>query len=383
MTDLAHSFDIESPVRRVPTRRHRGTRRHSALEILAVGSLLYGGAALLNAEHLHDTAERQPYGTTRDIEMGATGALRWVSRTLQLDRPARALRGDVAAARSISSGTVEPERPVFTAVALASATPSPTSTSSVRSTSATPAPTQRTDRRVTTTPTTAMPATPATTAPAVLNAPTREHPMKLWVGGDSISQGIGLSLARFDSSSGVSKTAQRGQLSSGLTRPDVYDWARAVATTLDQPGGPPEVMVFIIGANDTQTMRTPTGNAEFGSDAWIAEYRTRVRAVMAETAGRTHMVWVGLPVASRSALEERLTIIDRIEREEAAAFPHVSFLDLRTRLSPDGGYQAYCDPGSGELMLCRANDGVHFTTSGYDLVARLVLERISALLPSG
>ena len=91
---------------------------------------------------------------------------------------------------------------------------------------------------------------------------------------------------------------------------------------------------------------------------------------------------MGWPAPVRQAsLEKQLRVIDDIFRSEAALHPHSSYVDLRAAFGStvDGSYDPYCHGEGSSQTLCRSNDGVHFTETGYDRLAALVVQRARTL----
>ena len=404
------------------TYRRPRRRMRSALDVLVVGAIAYGGAALLNASHLHRQAARLPLDSSaRPGALAATGSIRWISQLVGLDQPGayvdriRSVRTDVSpigrapSHRPIGSlgraepdgGSVAPPRATTPAgvpaavVVDANASADriehvtnirrrqPLDEATITGDAATHlaaraaedgnavAATSSTTRLPTTT------AAPTTTVPrVVLRAPTAQDPWRVYVGGDSLAQGVGPALERIGTDSKLMQVQPRGVLASGLSRPDTFNWPTEIANTAR---GSSEIVVLVFGANDPQTMATPSGNVEFGTPEWEAEYRRRVDEVLDALDGKT-VVWLGLPVVGRPDLERQLVILDRIYREATANRKNVSFVDVRALTSSDGiSYEPYLDGGNGEQFLARTNDKVHFTVRGYDTLANAVVTRLLEL----
>ena len=365
MTDLLHRTTavVERPT---PGRRPR-VRRLSALQVILVGMVAYGGAALLNAEHLHQLAARQPFGWRRDVTLMAASGLRWTSRTMHLDGPGHL----------VDRPESTPARPLAAAVmptAASATTTATTSTARVRAIAPDPAPNAAlpTDTAASVTTTTALP------IPSALRVPTTMTPLAVWVGGDSIAQGVGSALGTLASHQHLLAVTAAGRISTGLARPDFFDWPGAVDHALTTAR--PEAVVVAFGANDPQPVQTADGTpVTFGTDAWRLDYRARVAAVMNRASPGRPMVWVGLPVAREATLETKFAFIDQIYRDEAARHPAVVYVDTRALFSPDGTFQAYRIAVDGRQHLVRAGDGVHFTGEGYDVIAAAIQAKLLAL----
>jgi hypothetical protein len=170
--------------------------------------------------------------------------------------------------------------------------------------------------------------------------------------------------------------------STGLTRPDYYDWPGHLRGVLGQSPRP-EVVVVLFGANDMQPIMTPTGVAGVGTDGWRREYARRVDALMTDlTRGGADVYWVGQPPMRSATLSARMAMVDRIFAAQAARHPDVTFVDAwPVFASTDGGFSADLPDASGHLVRVRDDDGVHLTPAGGDLLARATLQAVSARWP--
>jgi hypothetical protein len=335
------------PRRRRTRPRVEGERRlWSAGHALVVCVLALLIGALLNAPGIHKSAYNQPDGWKRDVALAVTGPLNAVSHALFLDRP----RAGVQAAIG-RSGIDE----IDTDIGLED------------DGAGTPA---------------AEPPPPSET-PAAKPTFTPKRPFRLWIAGDSlvIVPGFAIQRAVADNRAVVPVGELEGQVASGLTRPDVFNWFDEIRTKLRELK--PNAIVLAFGANDTNDYMTglPEGVsvASFGSEAWLGEYRRRVAGVfdLARRAG-AHVVWIGLPVTDDASRSARFGIVNAAAAAEARERPNtVSFIDTYLLLAgPDGGYAEYLtSPGGGQVKV-RSPDGIHFEPAGGDIVADKVLEAL-------
>jgi hypothetical protein len=318
---------------------------------VAVAALLLG--ALLNAEALEDTASAQPFGWRRDVASAAVSPLLEVSRTLRLTAPRRWLED----ALDRPHPRTEEPRP-----------PATTTTTTRRAEPGAPAPT-----------------TTTTTADDLARrVPSAEAPLRLLVAGDSMTEALGpVLLARADAT-GVVAGQRELRYSSGLTRPDYFDWPAELGRLLERDD--PEAVVIMLGANDAQAIMTGQGPAAFGTPAWVTEYRARVAGAMDSLAadGRT-VYWVGQPIMRSAGFDQRMQLVTRIYREEAARRAGIRFLDTRPLFAVDGGYTAYLPGANGDPVLVRREDGIHLTPAGAERLATAVLAAIGRdwTLPGG
>jgi hypothetical protein len=200
--------------------------------------------------------------------------------------------------------------------------------------------------------------------------------MRLWVGGDSLAVTPGESLINLAPSTNVINALGPvdGHVSTGLARPEVFNWAAYLATVAANVK--PNVVVFTVGSNDDQTLTGGGGGSSFGSQGWIDEYRRRVGGVMDQVIGSgATLFWVSVPpVADVARYEDRYRLIDQIVEQEAARRPgKVAYVDMGKALgAPGTGYSAFVTNPDGSLVQVRTSDGIHVTRAGGDRVAAAV-----------
>lgn len=223
--------------------------------------------------------------------------------------------------------------------------------------------------------------TPPTTDPSATSAPSpaitgvvgeidqlpkgralsHDDPLRLWIGGDSLSGAIGPVIGQYSEDSGVVDALVDFKVSSGLAT-QVRDWPEYAADLISEED--PEAIVFMVGANDAIVVDS--------SGEWEDDYRRRVQEMMDLLVGgdahRT-VFWIGSPPMRLAEREEGILELNRVYEEEALLRPDVIYVDAYTMLEgPDGGYSSsiYIE-GQGTLYV-RSGDGVHFTTAGAEWV---------------
>ncbi|MEJ7585204.1 MAG: DUF459 domain-containing protein [Acidimicrobiales bacterium] len=323
-----------------------GARPLAAARVIVVGLVAFSLAGLLNADSLYAQASRQPYGWKRTVARGAMGPVRRLSHATHLNRP-RILIED-AIGRDDGPGRT--------------GGPTPDGRSRVTVTTRPPE------------------APPPTIAPRL---PTQENPLRLWVGGDSMAQVFGESVVDKAGSRGTITPTLDYRISTGLTRPDYFDWPAHLRD--DVLPTDPEVIIIMFGANDAQPMEVDGTPYKVRTPEWQQEYRARVALTMDLLAGDGRLViWVGQPRMRDGDFDERMGILDEIYQGEAASRPWVRFLDSRVVLAPEGGgFAAYLPGEDGQPNLARQGDGIHLTRYGGDRLADATLAVIDLELAAG
>ncbi|HMC68791.1 MAG TPA: DUF459 domain-containing protein, partial [Mycobacteriales bacterium] len=205
------------------------------------------------------------------------------------------------------------------------------------------------------------------------------HPLRLWVGGDSLAGSFGPSLGDLVSATGVVATQIDYKVSSGLWSNDIRDWyGRA---TEQMRSANPEAVVFMIGTNDTPVVNNVDANHN-GIPDWEELYRVKVARMMDLFVGSTHrtVFWLGAPTLGTKSLDSAAVKIDKVAKAEAAKrSPDVVFVDTyRMFEGPDGSYSRTIVDETGSTITARIGDGVHFTPSGAQYLAHAVFRLIDA-----
>lgn len=212
------------------------------------------------------------------------------------------------------------------------------------------------------------PAPLPTPTPVPRQLPASAEGLRLWSDGDSTSYFMTTALfAEWSNRGGVPVRQADYRISSGLWRPDFFDWPAFIQSEMALYD--PDVAVLMLGANDANQITS------------YAEYAARVGRTMdlLYREGRI-VVWVGQPNMGRSDLAASIPAVNRVFQEQAAARPWVIYVDSWTLTSwSDGTFAAALPDASGLDQVLRGSDGVHFTTAGG---RRLALGVLAALFGS-
>lgn len=306
--------------------------------LVVVVALIVG--TVLNAPGLYKTARTQPPGWKRDVALIVMTPVRWVSVHLGLSLPREFLQSATGQTGADKINTFVPN-PV------ASSTPA-----------------------LITTTTTAKPiATPFSKA-------------RIWVAGDSLAVTPGQSFLRRADSAVTDIRGVDGRVSTGLARPDVFNWFSHVKSETARTDA--QVVVLTFGANDDQYLVGGPGGRSvgpFGSDAWKEEYRRRVGAMMDQVITENRkVIWTGIPIVRNDERSLRYAEMNAIYRDEAAKRPgNALFVDTWPLFTDPSGLYADDLVVGGEVQRVRAPDGIHFTRTGGDLIADAQLRALGTL----
>jgi hypothetical protein len=224
-------------------------------------------------------------------------------------------------------------------------------------------------------PTPAPPASPVEPLEALPN-PSTDNKLRVAVVGDSFAIGLASAVGSALDPELVQVSAQ-GELATGLARPDAFDWPDRVRRIVRDFR--PEVLVVMLGSNDAQSISYPGGRfISTGSHEWVLAYRAEIEELISvATEGGARVAWVGLPPMKEGIRHRWARQLNQEYAEVAAAHPESTFVDTwETFARRDGSYTAYLRDEEGNTDLVRAADGVHFSPTGYRMVADLIIDRM-------
>jgi hypothetical protein len=190
--------------------------------------------------------------------------------------------------------------------------------------------------------------------------------------GDGLAGGLGAGLTRLAEAQGDLEIVNRFQESSGLARPEVYDWAEALPKIM--AGKDFTDAVILIGVNDRQPIRAGDARYDFGTPEWAQAYRANAERLLEvlNLAG-VKIRWVALPPMGDARYDADMQAVAALQRQAAEA-KGVAYVDLRRDFSaPDGGYTDTGPDDTGVVRKLRASDGITFYKQGNNRLAQLVL----------
>lgn len=218
-----------------------------------------------------------------------------------------------------------------------------------------------------------------TSAPVTTGAwfPTPAEPLRLHIMGDSMVQFFGHVMVGLANDTGVIEASTEHQLSSGLSRPDFYDWPTRIVDVMATEN--PDAVVLMFGGNDAQAIVVDGQIARRFSDAWVAEYSARVGHVMdlVTTDPDRVLIWVGQPIMEDPDYDSRMQRVNEIFDAEAAKRDRVHYVDTRNLFrGPNGGFSRYVADADGQLADVRLTDGVHLSTLGGRWLSQVLLDEL-------
>lgn len=168
--------------------------------------------------------------------------------------------------------------------------------------------------------------------------------------------------------------ARRGKSSSGLARPDFFDWMKEARRLVSKHS--PAACVVMLGGNDSQSLHMGDGWIKWGEPGWRGEYASRVSDLVDLLSPNGQPVcWLGLPIARSPAYRRKLELINEIIKENVDGHGSGNFVSTWSTLTRGGEYTATMTVG-GKEQAVRGDDGIHLTVAGANVLERKVRSQI-------
>ena len=223
--------------------------------------------------------------------------------------------------------------------------------------------------------------TPAGAQPAV--APPPAAKVKVAFVGDSTGDGLWGGMTQLTLRNACLKVnVELGRFaknSTGLTRPDRFNWATEAARIADTYK--PSLYMMSLGLNDRQSVVENGQVTLENSAAYPAKYKERVTAVLkVVAAANASLLWVGLPAMRAAAADRDGRIKNMYFSEAVAEFGGAGIQYVEPwKLNPEADEDKFASYGpdiNGRIVQIRQSDGEHFTAAGDLLVAVYLLPKM-------
>ncbi|MFA6375803.1 MAG: DUF459 domain-containing protein [Candidatus Paceibacterota bacterium] len=173
---------------------------------------------------------------------------------------------------------------------------------------------------------------------------------------------------------------RQGKVSSGLSRPDFYDWHQAAKKTIAE--FKPNVAIIMMGTNDAQSFEVVENQKKqvinFGTNEWDRRYQSRAELFIKEFTDRGSIVyWIGLPAMRVGAYDAKIKRLSKLQEAAVKNNSQAKFISS-TELMSDGqtAYQPFMPDKNGIMRATRNPDGTHLSYFGGTLLVEKILEKL-------
>jgi hypothetical protein len=219
-------------------------------------------------------------------------------------------------------------------------------------------------------------ATPAVSPPAEEPA---EAVFRILVVGDGLAGGLGAGMTRLTQDDPQFEIINRFNESSGLARPEVYDWPNAVSKIVSDR--PVNAVVVLVGVNDRQDIRSGNFRYPFRSPDWVKGYEANIlRLLDAAKSSSAQIFWVSIPPMADPGFDGDMRYLSEIQAKLVTS-KGGRFVDVRPAfLAADGSYVDKGPDETGSERKLRSRDGIGFFKQGNNRFGQLVLADIKSAM---
>ncbi len=205
---------------------------------------------------------------------------------------------------------------------------------------------------------------------------------RILVIGDALGGGLGAGLSRMAEPEPRFEIVNRFQETSGIARPEVYDWPASLPKIME--GKEFKAVVVLLGAYDRQAIREGDFRLVFNTSEWKAAYEAKIDELLdVLNAAGLKVFWVAIPPMGDAKYEADMKIVAALQKQEVLSKGQV-YVDLRSAfLTPDGEYTDKGTDETGEVSRLRSRDGIAFLRLGNNRFGQLLLAEIKRVIGTG
>jgi hypothetical protein len=204
--------------------------------------------------------------------------------------------------------------------------------------------------------------------------------------GDSMADGLwGAMFRRIGKNKCLAKKItliRKAKNGTGLARLDQFNWVEEMKTLAKDANV--DLFIGSFGINDRQAIVEPDKTrVEFGSPQYDAKYKAVLsEAVQGALSQGSSVLVAGLPVMMEQAANADAAAKNELFAEviKDIGSDHASYAPPWSSSSGDDRYRPYLPNANNALIQVRAQDGVHFTPAGYDMVLNALFPAIREAL---
>jgi hypothetical protein len=204
-------------------------------------------------------------------------------------------------------------------------------------------------------------------------------PHNIAVFGDSLADGAWSGLYQELKAEPQDELYRDSKVGTGITRPDYDDFVAGFTASL-APEHVTDVVVMFGANDDGSSLRDETHKGYlYATPGWTKVYQARVQNIVTTCERQGIKVfWLGLPVMRDAQRNQGALFLNGIIQQVVTGNGGI-FVPLEDDFKDTGGnFATHLPDAQGDLRDVRAEDGVHFSFYGYDLIAKKVLAEILA-----
>lgn len=205
-------------------------------------------------------------------------------------------------------------------------------------------------------------------------------PIRILLTGDSLMESLGPQMKKDLAGYENITLIPIGKRSTGLSRPDFYNWPAVLEKNLQQHR--PNIVVMWVGTNDPQNIHGMTGLGEPCSRKWLNAYTYKLIEITKICQKyNARIIFMSPPVMDEEPLDTQLKAITDI-MQRTCKFYRLGFINTRPLLADKNG--KFCRRAvmpNGRTADIRWKDKVHITGDGNILIMQSLLPYMGRLIP--
>ena len=210
----------------------------------------------------------------------------------------------------------------------------------------------------------------------IARARAAQAPERILVAGDSQAQGLAGGFMRAYRRDKSVQVLDRSRIATGLIALNKFNWPEEIKAIAAEGKGAAAVVMF--GANDRPPIRAKGVIDPVLSGKFMDQYAPRVHTIAAELKRHcSPVIWVGHPIVRDEVYAEDMKLLDQIYEQQSVEAGAEWFPTWPIFADPAGRYDAYGKGIDGQTARLRADDGVHLTPAGYDVLAKALIPKLT------
>lgn len=206
------------------------------------------------------------------------------------------------------------------------------------------------------------------------------HPTRILLTGDSLMESMGPQMKKAMAGYENITLLPIGKRSTGLARPDFYNWPKVLEQHLRSFR--PHIVIMWVGTNDPQNIYGHKGLGEPCSRPWLRAYGGKILEIarLCEKYG-ARIIFIGPPVMDEEPLNSQLSTISKL-MYRICKYYKLGYISSRSILADSlGRYRHTARMPDGRNATIRWKDRVHITGDGNRLVMNKLLPYMGHVIP--
>lgn len=197
----------------------------------------------------------------------------------------------------------------------------------------------------------------------------------LIVGDSMMMEGLGPTLQNRLRKRDNLEVHREGKYSSGLSRPDFYNWFENLPVMLENYQ--PDLLIMSLGANDTQDIVIDKKRYFIDTKAWAEIYLQRSKDFIAlADNGKRQILWISLPVMGKEPYFTRTKLITKLQAEASQTVSNARFINIEHLLTENGKYTTFYTGKNNQSIRLRSKDLVHVSNEGGEILTDYVVPAV-------